>query len=266
MSALDHSNGPDPREQNEIERSAARAAQIVLSPVNLDRYLNPSSDTTHPLEYAYYLLGDVRGKTVLDFGCGSGENLVALVRRGAQVVGIDISPELIDLAKQRVQQAQAVADLRVASAYKTGLPDHSVDVIFCIALVHHLEIPRVQQEMARILREGGFIVLKEPIRLSKLYDRVRKMLPSRTDVSEYEHPLTEEEFQELKCGRFLFSETRFFQLPFVNLFVRILPRVPGPIWRASDWIIRHVSFTKAYASIVVTRLRARPGNAATVGR
>ena len=139
MDALSHSNGLDQREQNEIERSAARAAQIVLRPVNLDRYFNPHSDTTHPLEYAYYLLGDVRGKAVLDFGCGSGENLIALVRRGAQVIGIDISPELIELAKQRMQQAQTNADLRLASAYKTGLPDHSVDVIFCVALIHHLD-------------------------------------------------------------------------------------------------------------------------------
>ena len=115
----------------------------------------------------------------------------------------------------------------------------------------------MQQEMARILREDGYIVMKEPIRLSEVYDRVRKMLPSRTDVSDYEHPLTKEEFEDLRCGPFLCNETRFFQLPFVNLCLRILPRVPRPIWRVSDWFIKHLPFTKSFASIVVTRLRAR---------
>ena len=41
------------------------------------------------LNEAYDLLGDVRGKAVLDLGCGTGENLVPLARRGAHVTGID---------------------------------------------------------------------------------------------------------------------------------------------------------------------------------
>src|SRR5258708_6483362 len=86
----------------EIERSAKEAPQIEIGRpdrVELKRYLNPPSDTAFSLEYAYWLLPDVRGKTVLDFGCGSGENLVPLVERGARVIGIDISPELIALSR-----------------------------------------------------------------------------------------------------------------------------------------------------------------------
>jgi 2-polyprenyl-3-methyl-5-hydroxy-6-metoxy-1,4-benzoquinol methylase len=101
--AVVHKGALDQREQNEIERSAAEARNSVLRPVEIDRYLSPPLDTAYPLEYAYNLLGDVRGKTVLDFGCGSGENVIPLVRRGAHVIGIDISPDLIDLAKRRAQ-------------------------------------------------------------------------------------------------------------------------------------------------------------------
>ncbi len=151
-------------DRNEIERSAAEARDVILHPIATDRYLNPPSNTPYSLEYAFNLLGDVRGKTILDFGCGSGEKTVVLFRRGAHVIGIDISPEQIDLAKRRTRGEGIAADLRVGSAYNTELPDHSVDVIFCIALVHHLEIPRVQREMHRILREDGYIVLREPMR------------------------------------------------------------------------------------------------------
>ena len=90
------------RDRIEVERSAAEATKTVLSPVEVDRYLDPVANTPYPLEYAFFLLGDVRGKTVLDLGCGTGENVILLVKRGAVVIGMDISPGLIDLARQRV--------------------------------------------------------------------------------------------------------------------------------------------------------------------
>ena len=257
MDTLHKLDSIDQREQNEIERSAAEARHIVLHSVEIDRYLDPPSDTAHPLEYAYNLLGDVRGKTVLDLGCGCGENVVALSRRGAHVIGIDISPDLISLAKRRVQEAQIVADLKVESAYKTGLPDHSVDVIFCIALIHHLEIPRVQREMARILKEDGYIVVQEPIRFVALYDRLRHKFAPHANVSDYEHPLTAEEFKMLTQGYFLSTNARFFRLPFVPLLNRFFSRVPGSAWRASNWLINNVPSTSLYASVVVTKLRPR---------
>lgn len=247
----------DQREQNEIERSAAEARDIVLRQVQVDRYLDPPSDTAYPLEYAYNLLNNVQGKTVLDLGCGSGENVIVLVQRGAQVIGIDISPDLIDLAKRRAQEAGIVADLRVRSAYDTGLPDHSVDVIFCIALIHHLDILRVQREMARILREGGYIVLKEPILFSNTYDRFRKLFPARMNVSNYEHPLSSGEFKSLTQGYFVCSNARFFRLPFIPLLSHVFSRVPDSAWRASNWIINSFPFATSYASIVVTQLRAK---------
>lgn len=185
------------------------------------------------------------------------KNVIVLAERGAQVIGIDISPDLIELAKRRSQEAGVAADLQVRSAYDTGLPDQSVDVIFCIALIHHLEIPRVQREMARILRKGGYIVLKEPIRFSNMYDRLRKLLPARVNVSDYEHPLTSDEFKSLTQGYFVCTNTRFLRLPFIPLLGRVFSRVPSSVWRASNWLINSFPFASFYASVVVTELRAK---------
>jgi 2-polyprenyl-3-methyl-5-hydroxy-6-metoxy-1,4-benzoquinol methylase len=90
------------------------------------------------LEYAFHLLGDVNGKTVLDLGCGAGRNLIPLIKRGARTVGIDISPDLIRLARKRLDDAQLESDLRVGSAYDTGLADESVDIVYCMSVIHHL--------------------------------------------------------------------------------------------------------------------------------
>jgi 2-polyprenyl-3-methyl-5-hydroxy-6-metoxy-1,4-benzoquinol methylase len=90
------------RDRAEIKRSAAEAAKVVLTPVEIDRYLAPSANTPYPLEFAFFLLGDIRGKTVLDLGCGTGEKIIPLIRLGAHVVALDISEEMVVLARQRL--------------------------------------------------------------------------------------------------------------------------------------------------------------------
>lgn len=243
------------RDQGEIERSAAEASKIVVKPVDVDRYLNPPANTPFALEYAFYLLGNLRGKAVLDLGCGSGETLIPLAHRGAILIGIDISPDLIAIAERRLSDAGLSATIRVGSAYETELPDDSVDLIFCMSLIHHLDIARVREEMRRILRPGGFVILKEPVRVSKTYGFLRSILPAHEDISEAEHPLTKEELRTVQEG-FMVDGLRFFRLPFVPLVQRI-PRAIGQRSTAqlSNWILTNVPATAHYATIAVLRLQ-----------
>ena len=242
------------RDRAEVLRSADEAREVVVAvdPLQVERYLNPPSDTAYSLEYAFYLLGDVRGKTVLDFGCGSGENLLPLVKRGARVIGLDISPDLIALARQRLDKAGLDATVTVGTAYETGLPDESVDVIFSIALIHHLDIPSLLREMRRILKKTGRVIIQEPIRFSKGYERLRRMLPAQEDISEYEHPLTREEFTAV-CEPFKSGGLRYFRLPLIPLFQRISPQ--KLLWKFDRWIIRRVPTTNRYATVVVLQLQ-----------
>jgi SAM-dependent methyltransferase len=245
------------RDLAEVKRSAEEARKTSLTPCEVDRYLNPPADSPYPLEYAFHLLGDVRGKTVVDLGCGTGENIVPLAKRGAQVIGIDISPDLIALAEQRLKDADLQATLHVGSAYETGLPSQSVDVIFCMSLVHHLDIALVCQEMKRILTSNGFVVLKEPIRFSKTYGWLRSLLPAHADVSDYEHPLTPSELGILtECFRA--SGTRYFRLPFVALALRFLPvSLRGLAWKSSSWLLKNVKVMEPYATVVAMKLSPR---------
>src|SRR2546428_2132190 len=82
-------------ERAEVARSAAEAlhtpdARLVADEANLARYLDPPIHTVYPLEYAYALLGDIHGRTVLDFGCGSGETTLLLARRGGEGLGGEV--------------------------------------------------------------------------------------------------------------------------------------------------------------------------------
>jgi SAM-dependent methyltransferase len=245
------------RNQAEIERSASEARKFVLkSPerAQIDRYLNPPADTPFGLEYAFHLLGDVRGKTVLNLGCGKGEDIIPMLERGARVIGIDISPDLIAITEKRLRDANLEASLMVGSAYETGLPDESVDAIFCMALIHHLDIKLVRDEMWRVLRKGGVIILREPVRFSKGYAWVRSLLPAREDISEFEHPLTREELA-IMTQAFRVQGTRYFRLPFVPLVSRILPSKSDAACRASNWILQHWAAAERYATGVTTKLQ-----------
>jgi SAM-dependent methyltransferase len=242
------------RERAEIERSAAEARTTVLVQTDLYRYLNPPADTPYGLEYAFYLLGDARGKTVLDFGCGSGENLVPLTRRGANVIGIDISPDLIQLAQQRADAAGIKVTLKIGSAYETGLPNESVDVVFSMALLHHLDLPRVRQEIFRILRPGGIFIMKEPIRFSRTLDFLRKFLPQQGDISEFEHPLTREEMAVVTEG-FTLLEQRDFRLPFVPMVNKVLPGCRKTVWNLDRWMLQHFPSLGYFATGKAASLR-----------
>src|SRR5688500_11340966 len=94
-------------ERAEIARSSVEATltaddALRVSPATFARYAGPPRDTAYPLEFAYHDLGDVAGKRVVDFGCGSGANTALLTNRGAHVWGIDISEDLLRLAQRRL--------------------------------------------------------------------------------------------------------------------------------------------------------------------
>jgi len=149
-------------EHAEVERSASEASdkqfeRLHFAPREISRCLNPPADNCFPLEYSYYRLGDVRGKVVLDYGCGSGENTLLLANRGARVFSVDLSESLIRLAQHRLKINSVASDVRflTGSGHDIPLQDGSVDVVFGIALLHHLDLALASSEVHRVLRTGG---------------------------------------------------------------------------------------------------------------
>jgi len=218
----------------EAQRSVADAAHrdLNLYICDLDRYLDPPEDTLYPLDYCYWLLGDVRGKRVLDYGCGAGENTTALAARGASVIGLDLSPELIELANRRLALHGGQADFVVGSCHEIPLADDHVDVVFGMAILHHLDLERAAREVWRVLKPGGLAIFSEPTRDSATLRVVRRMIPWQPqDVSPFERPLTTRELRRF-ARDFSWERHRRFLLPGLNLvgahrLSRTLLRIPG---------------------------------------
>src|SRR5436190_7965343 len=93
------------------------------------------------------------GERVLEIGCGTGCDLLQFAKHGARAVGIDITPEHLRLARERVGSRAAVT-----RAEATSLPfaDHSFDYVYSHGVLHHIDRPRlVVDEIFRVLRPGG---------------------------------------------------------------------------------------------------------------
>jgi SAM-dependent methyltransferase len=104
------------------------------------------------------LAGDVKGKRVLDAGCGHGPLMVALRDRGALVAGFDLSPSMIEIAADRLGTG---ADIRVADLSKL-LPydDDEFDVVTCSLALHYVQdwAPTLA-ELRRVLKPGGRLLV-----------------------------------------------------------------------------------------------------------
>lgn len=105
------------------------------------------------------LLGDVAGVRTLDAGCGPGLYAEELTARGAEVVGLDASPEMVRLARRRLGDLfdVRVHDLELPMSW---LEDESFDAALMALVIHHID-DRVGalREVWRVLRPGGRFVV-----------------------------------------------------------------------------------------------------------
>jgi SAM-dependent methyltransferase len=251
-------------ETAEVSRSALEALQtppdrLFAEESRVTRYLNPPPDTVYPLEYAYALLGDVRGRTVLDFGCGSGENTLLLALRGAKVIGVDISADLIALARRRlaVNHLDGAAEFIVGSAHDLPIAENTIDVVFGMAILHHLDLDRASREVHRVLKRGGRGIFHEPVRDSRLLRVVRRCIPYRAaDVSPFERPLTTKELERF-ASPFQSMSGRGFSLPFVNLAQALPPcrRFIHPAYHLDGALLRRIPALTSFAGGRVIQVR-----------
>jgi len=246
-------------ERAEIERSALQADLTGrvkrTSPAVIARYAAPPRDTAYALEYALHLLGDASGQRVLDLGCGDGEFTPLLASHGARVVGLDISQHLLALTRAQIELdgfAGTVVPL-CGSAHVIPLQSDSVDVVFGMAVLHHLDLDLAAREVHRVLRPGGRAIFKEPVRNSRVISAVRAMIPYRQpDVSPVERPLRIEEIHRF-ASLFRSFAAREFELPFVSLLT-VLGAPAGVLRKAYQIdrrLLQKVAFLRPYGSVVV---------------
>lgn len=100
------------------------------------------------------------GKSVLDVGCGVGNDLSRFARGGARVVGVDLSEHAIALAQANFSQRGLSGEFHVMNGEQLDLPDNSVDLVYCHTVLHFTPDPdRMVEEIRRVLKPGGLAIV-----------------------------------------------------------------------------------------------------------
>jgi len=139
------------------------AAEIAKFGALANRWWDPNGPQRplHELNPARlgYIAGRSRlpGARALDVGCGAGLLSEALAREGAKVSALDLSPELVDIAKLHLLESGLTVDYRLQSVESIAeeMPG-AFDVVTCMELLEHVPDPEsVLKACATLLKPGG---------------------------------------------------------------------------------------------------------------
>jgi 2-polyprenyl-3-methyl-5-hydroxy-6-metoxy-1,4-benzoquinol methylase len=100
------------------------------------------------------------GASCLEVGCGTGFFTAALAQTGARIDAVDISPELLDRARQRLGSGRVTFIL--ADAHTGEHLGGPYDAVVGISVLHHLDLSLALPTLVGVLRPGGRFVFSEP--------------------------------------------------------------------------------------------------------
>jgi 2-polyprenyl-3-methyl-5-hydroxy-6-metoxy-1,4-benzoquinol methylase len=176
---MNHQESVQERWREEADFANSEYARMLgdtqLNPRMLAKYREPRQMWDWR-QRAGRLLGDIRGKALLDYGCGQGEEAGYFAVLGARVTAIDISEVGIRVGRERALANKLDIDFRVMSCIATDFPGESFDVVHGLGILHHVGLAEGLAEVHRVLRPGGVAVFLEPLGSSPLVEAVKRRI------------------------------------------------------------------------------------------
>jgi SAM-dependent methyltransferase len=121
---------------------------------------------------------DATDARVLEIGSQSWEQcLFRYGYRPERLTCINISQAELEIGRTRAATLGMACDFRKMDAHNLEFDDNSLDVVFGVAILHHIEFPRAMREIHRVLREHGKILFVEPLRHNPVARTVRWLTP-----------------------------------------------------------------------------------------
>jgi len=105
---------------------------------------------------------DLKGKDVLEYGCGVGRWIHLFKQLGTNWKGVDISEDMLSLAMNEYKDVE----LKKVTDDTIPYPEKSMDLVYSITVLHHNTYnaqERIASEMVRVLRDGGYVLILEDL-------------------------------------------------------------------------------------------------------
>lgn len=204
--------------------------------------IDPSSEESIATALQYF--GDIRGKKIIDLGCGPGLTSLRFAEAGAEVYALDISERAIQHVR-RIAAARGLANLHaVHGDVKALAPFGKFDFIYGKFILHHIEPFRdFAWEMACCMAPGGKGFFSENNAASRALVWARNHLVGKLWIPKYgdpdEFPLTPQEVDELRLHFKVtqrYPEMFLFSLVGIYLFRN---RLTKPFEALDAWCKRH---------------------------
>lgn len=125
------------------------------------------------------IIGDIRGKRLLEYGCGEGWTTCDLARSGATIDAFDISMQGVENTKAALVKAglQEQCTIRQMAAEQLDYPAESFDLAVGFAILHHLDVPKALSALYRVLKPGGRAIFAEPLGTNPVINFYRNRTP-----------------------------------------------------------------------------------------
>ncbi len=147
-----------------------------VDPASIDVIHTNTALTSPELRYLHQRIGDIKGKSVLDLGCGLGEVSVYFALQGADVTAVDLSQPMLDVVQQVAKRYKVKLKTVQASVEELdNLKKHSFDIIYVGNLFHHVNIPKTLKHVTRVLKPSGQLICWEPVDYNPVINVYRKI-------------------------------------------------------------------------------------------
>lgn len=157
--------------------------------------------------YALSEMGDLRGKRVLDLGCGAGETSVYFAMQGAKVTACDVSEDFLNIARSLASRYGVPLHTLQVDAGRLPFALESFDYVFGNGLLHHVDLQTAAKEIQKVLKRGGKAIFIEPLPYNPVINVYRAMAKGvRTDD---EKPLAFRDLEKIKSYFSTYSHREF---------------------------------------------------------
>jgi len=220
--------------------------------------LNP---TFHIFLKMMELLGDIKGKKILECGCGNGWVTAELAYAGGSVHAFDISSEAVKSTKDFLARKNLGKDclIEVKSAESIDYQDNTYDIVLGFAILHHLDLDKTIPEIHRVLKPSGIAIFAEPLEGNPFLRLYRKLTPQYRTPDE--KPLVVREFASHLQEYASFTHHEFYLTALFPLFVsnfklfRSASKLLKSCIKFDEYLFRNFPFLKKWAwySILVIK-------------